>query len=235
MYILLTDILSCPRCGPGFGLILLADRIESRRVLDGTLGCANCRTKYPIRDGVADLRSVECMDAQAGCSAPPPTTATEAAASRESGHGAAGGAGDSAAGRRDADAAFRWAALMGVTEGPGFLLVAGPATEVAGEIARLIEHIEVIALMEAPESVSPLPGVSRIVVDRRLPFYSARLHGAALVGESAGALLEEAARVVGALGRIVLEPAPPDAETRVARAGMRVLARQDDTLVAARA
>lgn len=51
MHLLLTDILSCPRCGPEFGLILLADRIEARRVLAGILGCANCRSKYPIREG----------------------------------------------------------------------------------------------------------------------------------------------------------------------------------------
>ena len=30
MQLLLTDRLSCPRCGPGFGLILLADRLADR-------------------------------------------------------------------------------------------------------------------------------------------------------------------------------------------------------------
>ena len=44
MHILLTDTLTCPRCGPDFGLILLAERIEGRRVMDGHLGCANCRS-----------------------------------------------------------------------------------------------------------------------------------------------------------------------------------------------
>ncbi|HLM69015.1 MAG TPA: Trm112 family protein, partial [Longimicrobium sp.] len=59
MHILLTDILTCPRCGPELGLILLADRLEERRVVRGSLGCSNCREMYPIEDGTVDLRVVE--------------------------------------------------------------------------------------------------------------------------------------------------------------------------------
>lgn len=59
MQILLTDLATCPRCGPEWGLILLADQIEDRRVVAGRLGCANCREEYPIRAGVADLRLTE--------------------------------------------------------------------------------------------------------------------------------------------------------------------------------
>src|SRR5690606_8442394 len=53
MHIVLTDLLTCPRCGPAHGLILVADGLAERRVLDGALGCANCREKYEIRDGAA--------------------------------------------------------------------------------------------------------------------------------------------------------------------------------------
>ena len=56
MHLLLTDRLTCPRCGPEFGLVLLADRLEDRRVLEGALGCPNCRDRYPVRDGFGDLR-----------------------------------------------------------------------------------------------------------------------------------------------------------------------------------
>lgn len=51
----LTDQLTCPQCGPDFGLILLADRVEARRVYEGRLGCANCRTHYVVNNGVAEL------------------------------------------------------------------------------------------------------------------------------------------------------------------------------------
>ena len=38
-------------------LVLLADQLADRRVLMGSLGCANCRGRYPIEDGYCDLRS----------------------------------------------------------------------------------------------------------------------------------------------------------------------------------
>ncbi|HEY0809307.1 MAG TPA: hypothetical protein VGD49_04060 [Longimicrobiales bacterium] len=55
MNLQLTDQLTCPRCGPEYGLILLADRVEARRVYEGRLGCAKCRTHFVVKDGVADL------------------------------------------------------------------------------------------------------------------------------------------------------------------------------------
>ena len=56
MHIVLTDHLACPRCGSEFGLIVLADRMEGRQVVEGRLGCANCRDEYDIRGGAPDLR-----------------------------------------------------------------------------------------------------------------------------------------------------------------------------------
>lgn len=56
MHLLLTDHLTCPRCGPQAGLILLAERVEARRVYAGALGCPSCRQNYPVRDGVPDLK-----------------------------------------------------------------------------------------------------------------------------------------------------------------------------------
>jgi uncharacterized protein YbaR (Trm112 family) len=69
MHIALTDVLTCPRCGPDFGLILMADRVEQRRALEGVLACANCRERYPLRAGYAELR----LDGPAA--APAPATA----------------------------------------------------------------------------------------------------------------------------------------------------------------
>jgi uncharacterized protein YbaR (Trm112 family) len=58
VHIVLTDLLTCPRCGPDFGLILLAERMEGRKVIEGRLGCANCREEYPVHNGEPDLRLV---------------------------------------------------------------------------------------------------------------------------------------------------------------------------------
>ena len=47
MHILLTDALTCPRCGPDFGLIVLAEGVEDRRV-----PCENNRAERELRPTV---------------------------------------------------------------------------------------------------------------------------------------------------------------------------------------
>ncbi len=98
MHILLTDVLVCPRCGPAFGLILLADRIEDRRVQTGRLGCPNCREQCEIEAGVVD------MTAGAEVADGPPPEATLSVVP---------------------DAGVRMAALLGIPQGPAYVLLAG--------------------------------------------------------------------------------------------------------------
>lgn len=206
MYIVLTDHLRCPRCGPEHGLVLLADRLEARRVLEGVLGCANCREKYPVRGGFADLR---------GGAAERPGAAT----------GAAGGP----------DEVVRLAAMMGVTGGPGFVLVAGPAAGFAGELARLVEGVEVVAVGDALAGQPEEAGVSRIGVGAELPLASGSMRAVALTGDGGGVALEEAARVVARLGRLAVEQAGAGVRERLERMGFRVLVEEGAQLVAVRA
>ncbi|MBW3533907.1 MAG: hypothetical protein KY453_01605 [Gemmatimonadetes bacterium] len=118
MNVLLTDRLSCPRCGPEFGLILLAERTEKRRVLEGRMGCPNCRDRFPVSRGFGDLRApprsalppVESLDA-------PPAEATE-----------------------------RLRALLGVAEGPGNLALVGPVVAHAAGLAQRTPETEVVAV-----------------------------------------------------------------------------------------
>jgi uncharacterized protein YbaR (Trm112 family) len=208
MHLLLTDVLTCPRCGPKFGLILLAHDMRDRRVLHGWLGCANCRNKWLVQDGFGEFRAPVGSDVE--------------------------NAEDARIVEADSEAAVRIAALLGVTEGPAFVLLAGPAARHAAAVAHLVEELEVIAADPALATVEETPGVSRIASGERLPFYSAKLRGVWLDGAAADTLLEEGARVLWPLGRLVLDPAPQDAEERLAAAGMRVLARKDTTLLAAR-
>jgi uncharacterized protein YbaR (Trm112 family) len=206
MHILLTDILTCPRCGPAFGLILLADRMHGRRVVDGVLGCANCREKYPVRNGRIDFTDAA---ADAPADAQP----------------------------EDPDEAMRLAALLGVAEGPANVLLVGPPARHARTIAALVEGVEVTAAAHRGEpgvAIDSVPGVSPVAIAGALPFATARLAGVVLGGESADALLEEGARATAPLGRLVLEPSPGDAEERLSALGLRVLLRQDRTMVAAR-
>jgi uncharacterized protein YbaR (Trm112 family) len=207
MHIALTDHLSCPVCGPEHGLILLADRIEERRVLEGTLGCPACRERYPIVGGLADLRPRPAGPLPGPESAP-------------------------AVGPHDR--AFRLAALMGVAEGPGFLLVAGDAAALAPGVVGVVEGIEVVAVDAALAGWPEEAGVSRVAAGDRLPVRSGSMQAVAVTGGVAAGWLEEGARVLSPFGRLVIEPAPGDAEERLRAAGLLVLAREGGTIVAAR-
>jgi hypothetical protein len=207
VHIAVTDVLTCPRCGPAFGLILLAQRVENRRVLEGVLGCANCREKFAVAAGLGLLR--EPFEDVVGGDVDAPV-------------------------ENGGEEAVRMAALAGVTSGPALLLVAGPAARYAPAVADLLDGIEVVAAGGRLEEWTELPGVSRIEVGGRLPIHGGRLRAAFLSGAAADALLEEGARVVGPGGRVVLEPPPRDAEERLARNGFRPLARDERTLVAGR-
>ncbi|HEX8694859.1 MAG TPA: Trm112 family protein [Longimicrobium sp.] len=207
MYILLTDILTCPRCGPEFGLVLLADRVEERRVLEGRLGCANCRETYPIHDGAADLR----------------TSAPGAAPVEEE-----GSVGDAQEG------AVRIAALLGLAEAAGTVLVAGPGAVLAPQVSALVPGIEVVALAPAPLPGPEAPGVSRVAAGPALPFRGRSLRGAAFTGGADAALLAEGLRVLAPGSRIVVERAGAEVAGQLRRAGAAVLL-EDDGVVVARA
>lgn len=220
MHIVLTDILTCPRCGPEYGLILVADRTVDRRVQAGALGCANCREKYVVRDGIVYFG------------------------------GDPGGAADAGVDGADRDVALRLGALLGVTHGPGFLVLVGPGAVHARELAALIEDIEVVAVetgtaaaraggagaVGAP-AAGAQPGVNRLVAGAaatRLPLATGKVPGVALTGAAADALLEEGVRLLSPVGRLVLDPAPADAVERLAALKLRPLAEDGTTLVAAR-
>jgi uncharacterized protein YbaR (Trm112 family) len=203
MHILLTDVLVCPRCGPSFGLILLADRIEERRVLEGRLGCPNCREQYPIAGGTVDL--------SAGASMP----------SHEKENADTG------------EDAVRIAALLGVTQGPSYVLLIGDAAAHAAGVRDALVDVEVIALSTRAVVEADTHGLSRVVA-AAVPVATGKMSGVALTGARSAELLEEAARAVRPTGRLLVDPAPPDAATRLAPLGLRVLALEGPVLLAVR-
>lgn len=209
MHLLLTDRLCCPRCGPAFGLILLAQRVEERRVLEGTLGCANCRDGFPVRDGFGDLRSPPRGALPTGRAGPPGEAADPAGLER------------------------LWA-LLGVAEGPGTLLLAGAVARSAPALAERIAGVEVVALDADLAGWPEAPRVSRMVSRPGIPFYDRTLRGVAVDGGLGARWMEEAARVVAPLCRVVVVDAPEDAAAILAASGLSVLASEGGTVVAAR-
>ena len=202
MHLLLTDRLQCPRCGPGFGLILLADRLEERRVLAGGLGCPNCRDRFPVQDGFADLR-------------PPPRRALPAVEP------------PAAPSPADTD---RLAALLGVAEGAGHVALVGPLAAHADALADRVPEIEVVAVAAEARGLAERAGVSRVWAAGELPFTPWTFRALALAG--AVERPADLVRLVGRGGRIVVERPDPAAAAGLEAARARLLVNQPDWVVA---
>ena len=204
MHLLLTDDLCCPRCGPAFGLILLADELEEKRLLGGDLGCANCRERYPVREGFADLR-------------PPPADSPEDAGELPEG---------------DAEEAFRLAALLGVGEGPAVLLLLGDPAGQAERMSRLLDEVEVVGAHPALRGQPELAGVSRMMLGLPFPFRGGTLAGVACQGERPAEELTEVVRVLRPGGRVVWRHPPEGAGVRLEGLGLELLLQTRKAVVA---
>lgn len=220
MHLLLTDRLTCPRCGPTFGLILLADRLEDRRVREGTLGCPNCRDAFPVEDGFADLRAPprgELPQGRAG-TAPPDDV------------------GDTSSGEAEAsaDEAHRIVALLGIHRGPGTVAMVGRPALHAPAVADAVEDLQVVAVDPDTRYWPDRASVSRVAAAPGLPFFSRMLRGVTVDGGLGRGLLFEAARVVASGSRVVVTDAPDDAREVLEEAGLEILAAESGTVVAAR-
>ena len=184
----------------------MAADVRERRVLEGRLGCFNCREEYPVERGMADLR-------------PPPRTA--------------GSEGDELP-PDDPEAALRLAALLGVREGPGHLLVMGDPAGQAERVAAMVESIEVVAVHPGLDAVEEIPGVSRLRVGNVLPLQSYAMRGTALAGRFVGSHFDEALRVTAPGARLVLLEAPEGTREALEERGMDLLLATDRALVAER-
>jgi uncharacterized protein YbaR (Trm112 family) len=197
----MTDRLTCPRCGPGFGLVLRADRIEERRVLEGWLGCSNCRDRFPIRNGFGDLR------------APPRRPFADATEGD--------GGPDDERPAPDADDARVLAAALGLGDGGGTTLLVGDAVRFAAPLVGLLPEIEVAALDPRTRDWPEAAGVSRLTTEQGLPFFAGTLRGVALAGpRPAPRTLEEAVRVLAPGHRVVVLDPSPEVAPMMQRAGL---------------
>jgi hypothetical protein len=130
--------------------------------------------------------------------------------------------------------AARIMALVGVAEGPGTVLLAGSPSRYSAWLAEAIPGVEVVGLdpdlVAWPES----PRVSRIMARPGIPIFDRTLRGVAVDGALGARWIREAARVIAPLARVVVTDAPGDAAAALLGAGLKILAAEGRTVVAAR-
>jgi hypothetical protein len=175
-----------------------------RRVRDGSLGCPNCRDRYPVSSGFADLR-------------PPPRD--RVVVPEESG---------------DPVDPLAVAALLGIPGGPGNVLLSSEVAPSAGDLAELVEGIEWILLGSASGAEAPDGPFSPMAVRGRLPLYSRSMRGVVAVGEGGPVGIPELARVVAPMGRLVVLDPPDGTGERLASEGLEVVLDAPEAVVGAR-
>ncbi|NIN71208.1 MAG: hypothetical protein GTO46_04575 [Gemmatimonadetes bacterium] len=204
MYFELTDLLTCPGCGPGFGLVLLVHEVEERRVIRGWLGCPNCRNDFPVENGVADLR-------------------------REPG---ASGAARPA--YEEEELALKVVALSGLSDGHDYLLLDERLAHAAAAVIEMAPELEVIIVRTTSDDSAERHGISRVLSDAPFPLVEYRLRGVAIAPGGNRELVAAAARHVSTGGRLVMFDATDIDLDEVERVGLAVVAAEGGTVVAER-
>ena len=201
MFIELVDSLRCLTPHEETWLVAAASRMDGRHIVEGMLGCPICRREYAIRGGTGWF-TAEQPDGHG------PHLTMDAAGADEAG-------------------AMRAAALLGLTEPGGIVVLGGSWTRYADSVAeRGASHVVVL---NAEASDASPQEISSLVVDDRLPFGAGGLRGVAVDGALASpAMVSSAVGLLRSRGRLVApaEAAVPD--------GVALLARDDVNWVAER-
>ena len=184
MFIELVDVLRCPRPHDDSWLVLRADTLRDRHVLQGALGCPICRAEYGIEEGEVRFGDAAAEAAQG----PLPEWAT------------------------GAEAPLRLAALLGLMDVRAPVVLCGEWCRLAERVAGAIAAPYL--LVDPPVAVAhDRPELSVLRVRDALPLAAGGAHAVALdAGAVSAGLVGSAARAVRDGGRLlapVATPLPP--------------------------
>lgn len=245
MLLELSEVFVCPRCRPAQGLVVLVDRLDGRRVVEGRLGCPGCDLRVPVERGTIRFDRSRGPD---GAAAPEDAPAApdgaagvgpgETGAGAGTAHeGAGAGGGRPPALLRDAgpgEAALRLAALLGADRAEGYLLLGPGLAPLAAGVAERAPEAEVLALDGGPGEAPPEGVALAVGIDAEaLPIVTGRMAGAGLADPAPGAL-REATRVLREGARLaVLAPGPACREA-LEELPLRLSADEERAVVAVR-
>ena len=179
MFIELLDVLRCTQPHEDSWLVGSFDALVDRHIIQGTLGCPLCGAEYPIVDGVAYFAE------------------------------GPSGAATSAAAPDDSAAGLRLAAMLGLAEPGGVVVLTGRWTSHAAEVGAIAAQVQMLLV----NPVSPLPpSASAIVARGGLPVAAGSIRAVGWDAEGPDAIpVEACVRALRPGGRLVAAASVPPA------------------------
>ena len=193
--------MTCPRCGPEFGLILLADKMKKRRVLDGQLGCSNCRSQYPLVGGCGDLRVPFVSDPDEGFV------------------GVSG----------ELPKPMEIAALLGLTGGYGNVGLIGNLSGGIRDLIEITANVEFVGIHHETDDLSVYTPVDRengIICGPGLPFRNKCFRGVVVSGREKQDCMMEMARILASNGRLAVWESTIESRDILLQSGLKILMEQ---------
>lgn len=190
MFLGLVDILRCPRPHEETWLVASSVRMEGRHIVDGELGCHVCHEHYPIRDGIAHFGERPLKRRAKSSQALAPESA-----------------------------AMRLAALLGLAEPGGVVLLTGSFASLAHPMAMMVGETQLL-VVNPIEAVGFGDTVSALTTATALPLANGSCRGGAIDATHADTgFLSEVARVLKSGARLVAPVSVPlpDGVTELAR------------------
>jgi hypothetical protein len=101
-------------------------------------------------------------------------------------------------------------------------------------VARLIEDVEVVAASPELRTDPETPGISRVAVGPRLPFFTGSLRGVVVEAAAAPVDLAEASRLLAPGARLVVTGGSDGSAAALEGAGLELLMESETVVVGAR-
>jgi uncharacterized protein YbaR (Trm112 family) len=184
----LVDVFRCPRPHDVQWLVAAPYRMADRDITEGELGCPVCGARYPIVNGILDLRGNPAHTER------PATAPLETAADR-------------------ADLALRAAAFLDLTTPNGTAVLTGTWAGAAHDVAALNDTVAILAV-DPPADVTSGFGVSIVLAPDTLPLRPSSVRAIALdAGHARPPFLTSSADALMPNGRLVSPAAallPPE-------------------------